>query len=95
MGLIVLVLVGVVVLAGVALTLSYSDRGLSEEPVDHGDLGIPDRTLTADDVAGLRFRTGARGYRMEDVDAALERITAAMRAAEPPAAQPTEQPAEQ
>jgi DivIVA domain-containing protein len=93
-GVIVVVLVGVVVLAGVALLLSYSDQGLSEEPVDHVDLGIPDRVLTADDIVGLRFRTGARGYRMQDVDAALVRITAALRAAEPPAEQPTEQPAE-
>jgi DivIVA domain-containing protein len=84
--LIVLVLVGVLVLAGVALTLTYSDRGLSAEPVDHVDLGLPDRVLTADDIAGLRFRTGARGYRMQDVDAALVQITAALRAAEPSAA---------
>jgi DivIVA domain-containing protein len=41
--------------------------------------------LTAEDVTHLRFRTGARGYRMQDVDAALERIADAMRGdAEPP-----------
>jgi DivIVA domain-containing protein len=83
-GLIALVLVGVVVLAGVALLLSLTDRGLSEETADHRDLGVPDRVLTADDIKNLRFRTGARGYRMQDVDAALEKITEALRATEPP-----------
>ena len=65
---------------GVALLLSFRDDGLRDEQVDHGDLGLPDRPLTADDIASLRFRTGVRGYRMEDVDAALERITEALRA---------------
>jgi len=79
-GLIVLVLLGIIILIGVALALTLNDRGLSEETVDHGDLGLPDRRLTADDIAGLRFRTSARGYRMEDVDNALERIAESMRA---------------
>jgi DivIVA domain-containing protein len=83
-GLIIVVLVGVVVLVGAALALTLADGGLSQETVDHGDLGLPDRMLTADDVAGLRFRTGARGYRMQDVDAALERISATLRASQPP-----------
>jgi DivIVA domain-containing protein len=81
-GVIVVVLVGVVVLAAVAIALAASDDGLSAETVDYGDLGIPDRLLTADDIAGLHFRTGARGYRMQDVDAALEKVTEALRAAE-------------
>lgn len=72
--LIATVLVGVVVLVGFALILAFNDDGLPDEEVDHGDLGLPDRPLTAADLAGLRFRVGFRGYRMEDVDAALERI---------------------
>jgi DivIVA domain-containing protein len=90
-GLIIVVLVGVVVLVGAALALTFTEGGLGEETVDHGDLGLPDRTLTADDIAGLHFRTGARGYRMEDVDAALERITQSLRAAQPASQPPPEQ----
>jgi DivIVA domain-containing protein len=76
---IVVVLVGAGILVGVALLLSFTDSGMSEERSDHGDLGLPDRPLTAEDIPGLRFRTGVRGYRMEDVDSALERITEALR----------------
>jgi DivIVA domain-containing protein len=84
-GVVVVVLVGMVVLVGAALALALSDGGLGEETIDHRDLGLPDRPLSADDIATLSFRTGARGYRMEDVDAALERITEALRASQPPA----------
>jgi DivIVA domain-containing protein len=66
------------------------DGGLSEVALDHADLGLPDRPLTADDVAGLRFRTGLRGYRMEDVDAAIARLGDALRLATG-AAQPADQ----
>jgi DivIVA domain-containing protein len=86
-GVIVIVLLGVIILIGVALALTLNDHGLSEEPVDHADLGLPDRPLTADDIAGLRFRTGARGYRMEDVDRALDRISQSMRGPTPPTQQ--------
>jgi DivIVA domain-containing protein len=85
-GLIVVVLIGVVLLLAVALLLSLTDGGLRDESVDHGDLGLPDRTLTADDIPGLRFRTGVRGYRMQDVDAALERAAQALRESQRPAA---------
>jgi DivIVA domain-containing protein len=77
--LIAVVLVGVVILVAVALALAYNDDGLHDETPDHGDLGLPDRPLTADDISGLRFRVGMRGYRMEDVDAALDRIAQSMR----------------
>jgi len=80
---IVIVLLGVILLIGVALALTLGGDGLSAESVDHGDLGLPERPLTADDIAGLRFRTSARGYRMEDVDKALERVAEAMRESPP------------
>lgn len=78
------VLVAVVVLLGAALALSFLEGGLHDEPVDHGDLGLPDRILGADDIPALRFRTGVRGYRMQDVDAALERVAQALRESQPP-----------
>jgi len=80
--LVVSVLVGIAVLAGIAVALSLIDRGLEDEPVDHPDLGVPDRPLTAADVPGLRFRVGWRGYRMDDVDAALDRLSQSLRDAE-------------
>jgi DivIVA domain-containing protein len=86
-GLIVVVLVGVVLLLAAAVAISLADGGLRDEPVDHADLGMPDRALTADDIPGLRFRTGLRGYRMQDVDAALERLAQSMRSSPPPTEQ--------
>lgn len=77
-----LVLIGIVILIAVAVVLSVVDRGYEPESVDHRDLGVPDRPLRADDVGGLRFRVGWRGYRMDDVDAALDRLTEALREAE-------------
>jgi DivIVA domain-containing protein len=71
---VVAILVGIAILAGFAVALSLLDGGLEEEPVDHPDLGLPERPLTAADVPGLRFRVGWRGYRMDDVDAALDRL---------------------
>jgi DivIVA domain-containing protein len=84
-GLIVVVLVGVALLLGAAVLLSLADGGLHDAPVDHADLGLPDRSLTADDLSGLRFRTSFRGYRMEDVDVALDRIAASLGGSQPPA----------
>jgi DivIVA domain-containing protein len=80
-GIIIVVLVGVVLVLGLSLVLTLNEGGLGSETEDHADLGLPpERLLTADDVAALRFRTGARGYRMADVDAALERIAQTLRA---------------
>jgi DivIVA domain-containing protein len=80
--LIVAVLVGIALLGGVAIALSILDHGLENEPVDHPDLGVPERPLTAADVPGLRFRVGWRGYRMDDVDAAMDRLAQSLRDAE-------------
>jgi DivIVA domain-containing protein len=89
--LIAIVLLGVVILIGAALLLSLKDGGLPDATLDHSDLGLPAGTLTADDIPKLRFRVGLRGYRMEDVDTALDRIAQALRAAQPDAAQPATQ----
>jgi DivIVA domain-containing protein len=88
---IVVVLLGIAVLMGCAVVLSMADGGLHDEPVDHADLGLPDRVLTAEDLPQLRFRTVIRGYRMQDVDAALDRVAQALRASPPPS-EPTNGP---
>jgi DivIVA domain-containing protein len=80
--LLAVVLVGFVLLVAAAVLLSLTDRGLEPEPLDHRDLGLPDRPLVAADVPGLRFRIGLRGYRMDDVDAALYRLAQALHEAE-------------
>jgi DivIVA domain-containing protein len=77
--LILIVLAGLVILVAAALALTVNDDGLKDEEVDHIDLGLPDRALSAEDIADLRFRTAVRGYRMEDVDRALHRIAESMR----------------
>jgi DivIVA domain-containing protein len=85
---IVAILVGVVVLLGAAVLLSMREGGMSQVSPDHRDLGIPDRLLTADDMPALRFRVGFRGYRMDDVDAALAKVTEALRAGSAAATSP-------
>jgi DivIVA domain-containing protein len=80
--LVVVVVIGALLLAGLALLLSLTGDTLEDEPLDAPDPGLPDRPLRSDDVPGLRFRTGLRGYRMSDVDTAMERLQAALRAAE-------------
>lgn len=83
------VVVAVAILVGVALLASGRFATLDDEPVDTADLGLPEgRLLRSDDIPRLRFRTVAgirgavRGYRMSDVDAAMQQVCEALRAAE-------------
>jgi DivIVA domain-containing protein len=73
-GVIAAVLIGVALLTGFAIVLALTDSPMSDEAVDRIDAGLPDRPLTSADIPRLRFRVGLRGYRMDDVDAALQRI---------------------
>jgi DivIVA domain-containing protein len=47
---------------------------LADAPPDAADVGLPDGPLRASDVEALRFPLAVRGYRMAEVDAALERL---------------------
>jgi DivIVA domain-containing protein len=77
------VLGGVAVLLVLAYLLSRDAETLAEEPVDAVDPGLPaDRLLRSEDIPGLRFRVGLRGYRMSDVDAALDAVARSLAAAE-------------
>jgi len=80
---VVVIVVGALVLIGIAVTLSLVGDTLEPEPVDGPDLGLPtDRPLTSADVPALRFRTGLRGYRMADVDTAIASLGEALSRAE-------------
>lgn len=66
---------GAVVLLGVAYVLARGMPVFDDEPDDSIDRGLPDgRPLASDDIPRLRFRIGLRGYRMSDVDAALDAV---------------------
>ena len=77
------VLGGVVVLLALAFVLSRNIDPMPEEDDDAIDRELPEgRLLRSDDIPRLRFRVGLRGYRMSDVDEALEAAQVALAAAE-------------
>jgi DivIVA domain-containing protein len=67
--------VAVVILAGVALLAGGRGGGLPRVWADRPD-PLPVAPWDADAVERLRFGVGFRGYRMDEVDAALDRIAA-------------------
>ena len=78
MGSFLLVLAVVLVVAalvfGVVALISGEDPGLSSSEPDSRAVPLPnDRPLGESDLADVRFDTGMRGYRMEQVDRALRR----------------------
>jgi len=76
-----LVLAVLAVVFGVAVVLTGRTDVMSEEHQDLADTGIPrDRPMNAQDVAGLRFALAFRGYRMDEVDEALDRLAAEIEA---------------
>ena len=69
-----LVILGVLAALFLAAALATRpDQALAPAPPDAADVVLPER-VGADDVRGLRFGLAARGYRMSEVDAALERL---------------------
>jgi DivIVA domain-containing protein len=71
------VVVIVVVIGAVVVIAIGRDDNMSEVYDDRPDLGVPaGRPLTADDLRQLKFSTAVRGYRMDEVDALIERIQA-------------------
>lgn len=94
---IVEVLVGLVLLVGVAWLLSRADvQWLGEPEHDAPDAGLPDdRLLRSDDLDRLQLRVvaglrGGRGYRFADVDATLAKVRESLAAHEARAAAPRE-----
>jgi hypothetical protein len=75
------VLLGALLLAGIAVAASHEGRIYAEPEDSKPDLGLPaDRLLRSDDIARLRLRPvvalgmGIRGYRFADVDEVLARV---------------------
>lgn len=65
----------VLAMGGVAVVASGRGGSLPEEYDDRPDVRVPATgPLTGDDVRGVRFSLGVRGYRMSEVDALLERL---------------------
>lgn len=97
-----MVLLTVVVVAGVVAVVSGAvSGGLSEPEPQVPARALPAGPLTGQDVAGLRFVQALRGYRMDQVDAAMDQLAAEidrLRALvppdhqAPPAAEPTPPP---
>ncbi len=69
------VLLGIVVLGGIAVVAAGSGDGLRAPVVDQAPLELaPDRLVGRPDVDGLKFSVGLRGYRMDEVDDVLDRL---------------------
>ena len=73
-----LVLLGVLaVLCVAALVAVGRGDSLAEAEPDRSPLGeLPPGDLRAEDLRSLRFSIAFRGYRMDEVDAVIERLTA-------------------
>jgi DivIVA domain-containing protein len=71
------VVVIVLMIGAVTVLLVGSGTSMSDAYDDRPDQAIPvGRPLTADDLEEVRFTTAMRGYRMDEVDALLDRFRA-------------------
>jgi DivIVA domain-containing protein len=75
---------GIVVVVGAVTVVGVGAGGsLGEVYEDRPDRTVPvGRPLAADDLRDVTFSTAVRGYRMDEVDALLERIRADLLARE-------------
>ncbi|MBA3311049.1 MAG: DivIVA domain-containing protein [Nocardioidaceae bacterium] len=71
------VVVLVVIIGAIAVVAVGRDDAMADVYDDRPDTTIPTgRPLTAADIRAVRFTTGLRGYRMDEVDALLARLEA-------------------
>ncbi|KRF36712.1 DivIVA domain-containing protein [Nocardioides sp. Soil805] len=85
----------VLAMGGVAVVASGRGGSLPEEYDDRPDVRVPATgPLSGDDIRGVRFSLGLRGYRMSEVDTLLERLAAQLdeRRGEHPDQGPDERP---
>jgi DivIVA domain-containing protein len=77
------VVVTVVLVGAVAVVVAGREDGMAEVYDDRPDVSFPvGRPLTPSDLDHLRFSTGVRGYRMDEVDAFVARVKADLLARE-------------
>ena len=82
-----LAIVMVLVLGGIAVVAAGAGGAMQPVHPDRPDTTVPaGRMLTPADLRAVRFSVGVRGYRMDEVDALLERLAEelAQRDAQPP-----------
>jgi DivIVA domain-containing protein len=73
------VVVLVAIIGAVAVVAAGRGGSMADVYDDRPDASLPTgRPLTAEDLRTLRLNTGVRGYRMDEVDALLERLQAEM-----------------
>lgn len=73
---VILLLVGVCVIGvTTAAALGRVRGGLDPAPVNRADNRLPDGPVRPPDLADLSFTVALRGYRMDEVDAVLDRLT--------------------
>lgn len=73
---VVLVLIVVVVIGLILAAVTGRIGGSMSEPArSQAMLDLPDRALRQDDIAQLRFDQALRGYRMDQVDRVIDRLT--------------------
>ncbi len=71
------VVVLVLVIGAVAVVAAGRDNSMAGAYEDRPDRAIPaGRALTADDLQKVRFTSALRGYRMDEVDALIDRLAA-------------------
>ena len=69
------ILLGIVVLGGIAVVAAGQGDGLEPAPVDRAPFEFPaERMVSRPDVDRLKFSVGLRGYRMDEVDDVLDRL---------------------
>ncbi|MGH3386159.1 MAG: DivIVA domain-containing protein [Nocardioidaceae bacterium] len=86
LGLLVVILIG-----AVAVVAAGHGGSLAPVQVDRPDVFVPaDRDLTAQDLRTTRFTVAFRGYRMDEVDSLVRRLTMQLEAAEAPPREPGE-----
>jgi DivIVA domain-containing protein len=69
------ILVVLALVAGVAAFVAGRIRGGLPEPTSTlPDVELPADAVATDDVDAIRFSVGFRGYRMDEVDAVLDRL---------------------
>ena len=78
---ILLLLAILAVLGGVALVAAGRGSGLPDAEPDRAPLGVlPPDDVEQRDIERLRFSLAFRGYRMDEVDDVLDRLTAELAA---------------